>query len=220
MLKEKIQELSRKEMAYEFIKHKIINCEMKPGSDISEEELVRALGSSRTPVREALMSLKQEGFVNIFPRKGSFVTEVTLKEIQDIFEIRVIIETQVAKMICGSISEKELISFRNKFEQLDESGYYHTAKDYFELDLEFHKRIVKSTENSYLIEFMNKIYDKDYRIRVITTTLLKDEKKRNKEEHINIINSILEKDEEKIQESFVNHIENTKRAALKIMLLD
>ena len=64
---------------------------------------------------------------------------------------------------------------------------------------------------------MNKIYDKDYRIRVLTTTLLKEERKRNKVEHIAIINSILEKDKEKIEQNLLKHIENAKLAALKII---
>lgn len=217
MAKQKNQELTLKEIAYEFIKHKILNCEMKPGSDILEDQLIEQLGSSRTPVREALMRLEQEGLVNIFPRKGSFVAQITLKDIHDIFEIREIVEIQVARMICDCIPEQELLYFKEKFEQMDEEGNYHTDKDFFELDLAFHKTIVESTENSYLIEFMNKIYDKDYRIRVLTTTLLKEERKRNKVEHIAIIDSILEKDKDKIEEYLAKHIENAKRAALKII---
>lgn len=217
MAKQNNQELTLKEKAYEFIKYKILNCEMKPGSDILEDQLIEQLGSSRTPVREALMRLEQEGLVNIFPRKGSFVAQITLKDIQEIFEIREIVEIQVAKMICDCIQKEELLYFKEKFEQMDEEGNYHTDKDFFELDLAFHKTIVESTENNYLIEFMNKIYDKDYRIRVRTTILLKEERKRNKVEHIAIINSILEKDKEKIENYLLKHIENAKRAALKII---
>lgn len=217
MVKQNNQELTLKEKAYEFIKHKILNCEMKPGSDILEDQLIEQLGSSRTPVREALMRLEHEGLINIFPRKGSFVAQITIKDIQNIFEIREIVEIQVAKMICDSIQEEELLYFKEKFEQMDEEGNYYTDKDFFELDLSFHRTIVESTKNNYLIEFMNKIYDKDYRIRVLTTTLLKGERKRNKTEHIDIINSILEKDKEKIEEYLVKHIENARRAALKII---
>jgi len=217
LLKEKKQELTRTDIAYEFIKDKIINCEMKPGSDISEDMLIEQLGSSRTPVREALMRLKHEELVIIFPRKGSFVAPITLNDIHDIFQTRSIVEAQVAKIICDCTVEEKLIRFKNKFEQMDEDGNYSTDKDFFELDLEFHKTIVESTGNRFLIEFMNKIYDKDYRIRVLTTTLLKEERKRNKVEHIAIIDSILEKNKEKIEECLLRHIENAKRAALKII---
>lgn len=217
MSNHKKQELTLKYKAYEFIKEKIINCQMKPGSDISEDDLMEQMKTSRTPIREALMKLEQEGLVEIFPRKGIFVTHITFKDIHDIFEIRQIIETQVAKTVCHNISEERLLYFKEKFEQMDEEGNYLTDKDFFYLDLEFHKTIVESTRNNYLIEFMNKIYDKDYRIRVLTTTRFKEERKRNKIEHLNIINSIIDKDEEKIEKYLIQHLENSKHASLKIV---
>ncbi|WPC40408.1 GntR family transcriptional regulator [Clostridium sp. JS66] len=216
MSSSKKQELTLKYKAYEFIKEKIINCEMKPGSDISEDDLMEQLKTSRTPIREALMKLEQEGLVDIFPRKGIFVAQITFKDIHDIFEIRQIIEIQMAKVICDNIPTERLLYFKEKFEQMDEGGNYITDRDFFHLDLEFHKTIVETTGNNYLIEFMNKIYDKDYRIRVLTTRF-KEERKRNKMEHLNIINSILDKDKDKIEKYLMQHIENSKHAALKII---
>lgn len=214
---QKKQELTLKEKAYEFIKSKIINCEIKPGSDISEDDIMKQLQTSRTPIREALMKLEQEGLVDIFPRKGIFVTQITFKDIYDIFEIREIIETQLVKRGFDKISLEKLVYFKEKFNQMDEEGNYITDKDFFHLDLEFHKMVVETTGNNYLIEFMNKIYDKDYRIRVLTTTLFKEERRRNKTEHLNIINSILNKDKEKTEKYLIEHIENSKRAALRII---
>merc|ERR1711879_893209 len=118
------KKVSLKDKAYEHIKSKIILCEMMPGSDISEEELANELGISRTPVREAIMMLENENLVHVFPRKGSFVSQITLKDIQEIFQIREVVETQVGKMVCKTISEEMLMAFRARFEAIDSDGNY------------------------------------------------------------------------------------------------
>ncbi|QZY54358.1 GntR family transcriptional regulator [Crassaminicella profunda] len=209
--------LSLKQKAYEFIKNKIITCELMPGSDIAEDELALELGSSRTPVREAILRLEQEKLVNIYPRKGSFVAQITLKDIQEIFQIREIVETQVAKIVCESISQERLLYFKEQFEKMDAQGKNILDKEFFELDLQFHKFIVTSSNNQYLIEFINKIYDKDYRIRVLTTSMFEEERKRNKKEHLDIINAFLQKDEEKVESYLREHIKNSRSGALKIL---
>ncbi|WP_170917508.1 GntR family transcriptional regulator [Maledivibacter halophilus] len=209
--------LSLKEKAYEFIKNKIITCELMPGSDIEEDELALELGISRTPVREAILRLEQEKLVNIYPRKGSFVAPITLNDIQEIFQIREIVEVQVAKIVCKSISKEKLLYFKEQFDKMDEEGNLISYRDFFELDLKFHKFIVTSNDNQYLIEFINKIYDKDYRIRVLTTSMFEEERKRNKKEHLDIINAFLEKNEEKVEKYLREHIKNSKKGALKIL---
>lgn len=217
MSKEEKQELTLKYRAYGFIKSQIINCEIKPGSDISKDDLMEKLGTSFTPIREALIQLEEEGLVNIFPRKGIFVAPITFKDIHDIFQIRQIVEVQVAKHNYLNISQEKLLYFKDKFTEIDINDNYISNKDFFNLELRFHKIFVEATGNNYLIEFMNKIYDKDYRIRVLTTNLLKDERKRNKIEHLNIINSVLDKNEDKIEKYLIEHLENSKNAALKII---
>jgi DNA-binding GntR family transcriptional regulator len=211
------KKVSLKEKAYEHIKSKIILCEMMPGSDISEEDLANELGISRTPVREAIMMLENENLVHVFPRKGSFVSQITLKDIQEIFQIREVVETQVGKMVCKTISEEMLMAFRARFEAIDSEGNYISYRDFFELDLEFHKFIVNSSGNQYLIEFMNKIYDKDYRIRVLTTSKFEEERKRNRTEHLDIVDAFLSKDEERVEKCMLEHIRHARRGAIKIV---
>jgi len=211
------KKVSLKDKAYEHIKSKIILCEMMPGSDISEEELANELGISRTPVREAIMMLENENLVHVFPRKGSFVSQITLKDIQEIFQIREVVETQVGKMVCKTISEEMLMAFRARFEAIDSDGNYISYRDFFELDLEFHKFIVNSSGNQYLIEFMNKIYDKDYRIRVLTTSKFEEERKRNRTEHLDIVDAFLSKDEGRVEKCMLEHIRHARRGAIKIV---
>lgn len=217
-MKETIQkQLPLKARAYRLIKDKIITCEMMPGVDISEEELAKELGSSRTPIREAILRLEQEKFVTIYPRKGCIVSYITNKDIHEVFQVREIVETQAAKIVCRTISEEKLLEFRDRFGQIGLEGNLINDTDFFELDIEFHRYIVNSTNNRYLIEFMNKIYDQDYRIRVLATRLHEYEKKRNRPEHLEIIDAFIKKDEKKLEKSTLQHIQNAYKAALKIV---
>lgn len=209
--------LPLKQKTYEYIKNKILTCEFKPGSDISEEQIALELGISRTPVREAIMRLGQEKLINIYPRKGSFVAEITVKDIREVLQIREIVETEVARIVCGTIDKEKLLYFREQFEQIDSDGNYVSYINYFELDIEFHKFIVCSCQNQSLVEIMDKIYDKDYRIRVLTTSMFKEERKRNKKEHLDIIDAFLKEDINLVDECIRQHILQARSGALKII---
>ncbi|TCO76499.1 GntR family transcriptional regulator [Marinisporobacter balticus] len=213
----KIDELPLKEKAYRLIKDKLIKCELMPGMDISEEQLSKEIGSSRTPVREALLRLEQEKLVNIYPRKGIIVSYITIKDIYEVFQIREMIEIQSAKIVCKSIAREKLMEFQARFDKLGIEGNLISEKEFYDLDIEFHKYIVDSTNNNRLIEFMNKIYDQDYRIRVMTTRSDEQERKRNRPEHLGIINALLEKNEDTLEKKIRKHIENARSAALKIV---
>ena len=210
-------ELPLKEKAYNLIKEKIIHCEFMPGDDISEEQLAKEIGASRTPIREALLRLEQEKLVNIYPRKGIVIAPISVKEIHEVFQIREIVESQVAKIACKMIPEEHMLNFKEHFKKIDTAEYTMTDIEYFDLDIEFHKYIVSSSKNNHLIEFMNKIFDQDYRMRVIVMKTSMQERKRNRPEHLEIINAILQKDEAKIEDAIRKHIANARNAALKIV---
>ena len=97
-----------KEKAYIHLKEKIIKCEYPPGMALSERDLMETLGVSRTPIREAINLLEQENLIKIYPRRGMFVENITVKDIQDIFTVRKTVEPLVTKLAtphiktCGS----------------------------------------------------------------------------------------------------------------------
>ena len=96
--------LSLTEQAYAALRREIITCELPPGAEVSELELAERLGMSKTPVREALGRLDLEGFVETFPRRGYRVTPVTIKDINDLFAIRALLEPAAAALAARSMS--------------------------------------------------------------------------------------------------------------------
>ena len=79
--------ISLKEKAYLYIKDKILSCEYKTGYFIDEKILIEELSASRTPIREGLSRLEQEGFVQILPKKGVVVKDINLRDIAEIYQI-------------------------------------------------------------------------------------------------------------------------------------
>ncbi|MGL5583655.1 MAG: GntR family transcriptional regulator, partial [Cetobacterium sp.] len=106
---------SLKEKAYEEIKELIISGKLKTNERIDEDLLSKSLQVSRTPVREAINKLEQEGWISIVPRKGMFVKNISIKEINDIFQVRSNLEPIILKMAFYKIDKDYLLSLKNKF---------------------------------------------------------------------------------------------------------
>jgi DNA-binding GntR family transcriptional regulator len=94
-----INHLDLTEQTYRFLKDRILQREIRPGEKISVEDVARGLGVSRTPVVNALKILESDGLVEIQPRRGTFVTHLTAKDVADLFEIRLLIELHAARRI-------------------------------------------------------------------------------------------------------------------------
>ncbi len=203
------------EQAYDSIKDKIIKCHILPGSDISEAQICEELGMSRTPVREALLRLQQENFVTIYPRKGIIVSPITVKDIHEVFQIREMVEVYAGKTSCKNMAIDYLLELKKKFSEIKFIPNTPSAMKYFELDTQFHRYIVRSCKNDYLIEFMNKIYDMDSRIRIMSTLEVEDIEKRSTPEHISIIDALIDRDVKRIEASILEHLRTAREAALK-----
>lgn len=217
MKKENNNDLKQK--AYLFIKNKIITGEFKPGDDIIEKDIQEAMGISRTPVREALIRLENDNLVHIYPRKGIFVSNITPKLIKDLFQIRMIVEPQVLKIVGPLIDKDWLYEIKIKFttkplnlnkEELD--NYY------IELDKEFHSHLNNLCNNDYLISLMDNIFDQNERFRHQTYSILERDKKTTKE-HLEIIFHLINDDYEKAVESLITHIKNSEEVAFKYIMI-
>ena len=81
-----------REKAYRAIKDRIVSGQYRPGQPLNEKEIIQELQISRTPFREAINALNEENLVQIFPNRGIFVRELTLRDVSDGFEIRLLLE--------------------------------------------------------------------------------------------------------------------------------
>jgi len=106
-------------VAYDEIKTMILNLTLKPGSSVTEMWLIDRLQMSRTPIREALYRLQQEHFVELAPRKGWFVSEIKLRDIQELYVIREALEGISARHAAAHISDEELQKMERYLDSLE-----------------------------------------------------------------------------------------------------
>lgn len=108
--------LSAAARAYGALKDGILMCTYPPGSTLNEGRLAEALNVSKTPIREALATLVHEGFVEVLPRQGYRVTDLTLSDVQEIFNLRLLLEPAAAAMAAEHASPEQLQALRNLVE--------------------------------------------------------------------------------------------------------
>jgi DNA-binding GntR family transcriptional regulator len=101
--------LSLKDRAYAAIKGAILSLKLEPGIPVVENDLAQQLGISKTPVRDALLELEHEGFVTRVQFKGTYVTDVTMKDMTEIFQLRAVLEGLAARLATPLLSTEDLM---------------------------------------------------------------------------------------------------------------
>jgi DNA-binding GntR family transcriptional regulator len=143
------------EEVYRALKRDIITLKHRPGASLTEMELARTYGSSRVPVREACRRLQQEGLVTTIPYKGYFVNQISLKDITDSFELRMVLEVHAVQAAIDRATEERL----NHLEELASTEYtFHDWASYaafLERNLDFHVQLASLCGNERLVNALH-----------------------------------------------------------------
>lgn len=163
------------EKAYHLIREKIITLELSPSGLINEQELMAKLGLGRTPIREALLQLAQEGLVTIVPRRGMFIADISITDLQKIFEIRIVLEGFCARLAAQRITTDQIIYLDKLLEELEGIA----SKDVQALmnsDKRFHELLYQAADNEFLAETMERLYAPSLRLWYLVLDRLDDVK--------------------------------------------
>lgn len=206
---------SKADEAYHIIKNKIINMELRPLSDISEEAIQNELNISRTPIREAIQRLAREGFVQIYSRKATIVSDITLDLINSVYEVRLLNEPYLSRFACRYASDEKIQELRDGFLLLKDNCESKENRNYYiSLDQELHNMLIQYTNNSFLKNLFKMINDHNHRIR-IQTSRRNTAYYKNIEEHLTILNALQSRDEAAVENAVRVHIQNAKREAFE-----
>lgn len=197
-----------KVQAYKILKEKIVSCEYQPGSMLNEAQLAEELGFSRTPIREAISILEMEGFLCIVPKKGILVTDILLNDVVQIFQARMEIEPIALKLAGPRIPKEELLEWKKRFL----SGESSVEKGY-EMDTAMHLAIIGYCGNSYIIDMMKKVFDKNTRI-IVSSTENKQHMQEALKEHLEILDCLLAEKFEEAAVKMRSHVAGCRNAAL------
>lgn len=207
------------QIAYEQIKTMILQKDLTPGQFINEAQLQELLGLGRTPVREAVLALAQNRLVTIHPRKGIEVTRPSPKDIHDIFEIRGIIEPAILRQCCVMVDPQWAMDMRALLQgHADDSASNagETASPLIDLDNRFHLELVDVFHNQYASDLMRSMVDFLNLVRV--TAWNSERYPVSNQEHIDILDAILEKDVDRACRLMEEHIKLSYQEAIHSMM--
>ncbi|MBE5809090.1 MAG: GntR family transcriptional regulator [Clostridiales bacterium] len=208
---EKKPSRSLKQIVYEDLKHKIVTCEILPGTQLTEETLCDSLNASRTPVRDAVSRLEQEQLVTIHPKKGIFVNTVSLSNVSELFEARLRIEPYAVRHYGNRIKDDVYAECMAYFSQTRQAG---TAL--YMRDDAFHRMFVEATGNRYLTMFYRIVTDQVMRYRVLSA--MEDRLTESNREHSQVLEQCLRGNWTAAAECMRAHIENSKIAILNYVM--
>src|SRR5437870_1109598 len=132
----------RREIAYEAIRERILSGEFRPGQALSELALAASFRASRTPVREALMRLEEEGLVEIVPRRGPTVRLLAPQEMYEILLVREALESLAARIAASCISPAQVRRLRTEWEELRDTLSDDSLETIDQKSREFHVDII------------------------------------------------------------------------------
>lgn len=199
------------QQAYASLLGQIQSCAYLPGQPISEKRIADETGFGRTPVREALLMLKQEGLVEVYPRKGMKVAAVTEASVQEMYQARRLLEPTIAEQHVSAYSKEELFEFRRRFEATGPE----TGEAHYRVDVEFHGFLVAVTRNRLLIETHQVIMRQQFRLAMYATILGTSTPEDNLPQHLAIIDALLRENPVEVRDALVYHLNHSLVSSLR-----
>ncbi|HEX6959901.1 MAG TPA: GntR family transcriptional regulator [Ferrovibrio sp.] len=188
--------LSQTRRAYEEIKRRILDNEMPPGMQALEQEVAQLLGMSRTPVREALIRLAQEGMVEVRPRHGMRVLPLSLADLREIYDILAALEATAAEIIAQrGLSEAELAQLETAAADMEAALARNDLNAWADGDARFHCLLVELSHNKRLQGMVEAVRDQSHRARMATLRI-RPKPVLSNAEHAAVIEAIRSRDAE------------------------
>jgi DNA-binding GntR family transcriptional regulator len=190
--------------AYRYVKERLLDGRYPGGGLLSENQLARELGISRTPVRDAFVQLEAEELLDLYPRRGALVRPVSMSEAEDVLEARLLIETHCVRRVAAqgpALSAVLLEAIERQVRSLEQGGVGFTIAD-----REFHRAIVAANRNAILVRQYDALRDRHQRI---TATLVARDPARMAQliaEHREIAEAIEQQDAERAVSLVESHL--------------
>lgn len=194
--------MTRKEEAYDYIKREIILNHFHPNEVISENQITDRLNMSRTPVREAMKQLEADGLVVMHGREN-IVTSLTSSDVQEVYELRSLLETYALKKTINIIPDIALDKISDEF---DKAYNDEDWDEYLQVDTRFHELITKLEGHPRLRQFLNVLKAQTARTRYVNSYNPK-RMARSIEEHKEIIKWIREKNIDEAEKALAYHLQ-------------
>lgn len=194
--------------AYEVIKHEIMTCALAPGEYVNEAALCSRLKLGRTPVNQALHRLMLEGLVEIMPRKGVIVKPVSLDEVMQIIEVRLLTETYCVRLVAERATEADIAELQDTLTRAAEWTRAHNVEQMMLSDQEFHNVLARIAGNTVLGGILRRLHDRSLRFWFISLKAEGRHHKHVQDQHETILAAIRKHDAARAENAMRAHIES------------
>jgi DNA-binding GntR family transcriptional regulator len=201
--------------AYHAIRELIVTLELAPGAVIDERALIERLSIGRTPVREALRRLAQERLVEVYPRRGMFVTGVDVRELARISEVRAALEPEAARHAAERATEAERDALSGLLRELEASG--RGERELMALDERIHRAVYRCAHNDLLAATLEQYYVLSLRIWMMAIDRAQ-ELDEAVHQHRDLLEAICGGDGEHAAATMRDHVQDFEQAMRRVLL--
>jgi DNA-binding GntR family transcriptional regulator len=202
-----------REVVYETLREAIRTGALTPGERLMEIQLAEELGVSRTPVREAIRKLELERFVVMLPRRGTYVANLSLKDINEVFEIRSALDGLAAGLAAERITEEELEQMERLLVEIADHIEKRNNMKIVEADEAFHDILYRASRNERLVGIIYNLREQFARFRSVSINY-PGRLQNTLEEHRQVVEAIAQRNPELAQQKAREHIENAEQTLL------
>lgn len=187
------------------IRRQIFSGALKPDERVVEAEIAAAMGISRGPVREALAELEKEGLLITYPRRGTYVKSFSLKDIEEIYTLRAIVEGYAVTRALDRLAEEDLAWLREILDEISEMAEKKDVIEVAQLNMQFHRKILELSDHRRLYATWESLLAQTQMLSAMTTeyyTSLPDIRK----SHELLLDALTTRDKEHSKKCFEHHI--------------
>ena len=199
-----------REQAYNEIKKRILACEFAPGEFLNESQIGEVLQLGRSPIHQALHRLEVEGLLTIYPRKGVMVSQLSLNEVIDMIEVRLINEEMSVTLAAERAQKSEIEAMREILKGTPLAIEQRDLQSLMTIDLKFHNAISAASRNRVLAELLRGIHEKQARFWFLSLSSSAHMKNVYRE-HLAIVDLLASRDVAGVQHMMAEHINSFRK---------
>ena len=208
--------VSLNEKICQMLRNDILLGTYPPGERLDVNNLVGQYGVSRTPVRDALNVLQREGLVEIVPRVGYFISRITIRDIEDIFQLRLIVETASAELAARLITQEEL-AYLEKLTRRYVVGDIESYKGFLAENRDFHYRVALATGNRRLAEVVDNLLQQMQRLLILRLDLRENAEEMLTEHH-RLLEALRARDAQGARQAMQDALQNARGAVMQSIM--
>ena len=191
---------------------------LPPGERLMEIPLAEELGVSRTPIREAIRILEQEGLIVMIPRRGTYVADMSLKDVTEVFELHSILEELAAELAAERITNEEIEALEQHLVEIGNYMNENNLDKVVQADILFHEILYKASRNDRLVEMINNLREQTLRFRTLSMSQT-GRLAKTWDEHRQLVEAISDRDVERARQIARIHMEESEKTLLEGMQL-